>query len=193
MGCINNGWLFGSAHNFKEKYLNKYKMIFLDFSVIRPEFGMIFWSTIFFLLFWLLMGKMAFTPIKDALKKRESDIQDALDEAKKAKEDMAKLTAKNEELLALAREERAKILKEAKDAKDAIVNEAKTKAKEEAQKIVTNARAEIENHKMAAMIDVKNKAGMMALEIAEKVIKRKLIGDGEQEAFANSLVDEINL
>lgn len=165
----------------------------LDFSPIKPDVGLLLWTSIIFLLFWGVIGKYAFRPIKDALIKRESDIQDALDEAKKAKEEMANLKAANEELLAQAREERAKIMKEAKEAKDTIISDARVKAKEEAQKIVGNARNEIENQKMAAMIDVKNKAGMIALEIAEKIIRKELQGDGAQEAFANTLVEEINL
>ena len=169
-------------------------MIFLlDFTPIRPEFGLLFWSTIIFLLFWGIMGKYAFGPIKNALKKREGDIQDALDQAKNAREEMASLKAQNDQILIEAREERSKILKEAKEIKDSMIKEAKEKAKEEAQKIVTNAKSEIENQKQAALIDLKNQTGMMALEIAEKIIKKQLSGDSEQEKFANSLVDDIKL
>jgi F-type H+-transporting ATPase subunit b len=169
-------------------------IIFLaDFSPIKPDFGLLFWTTIIFLLFWFMMSRFAFTPIKDALKKREGDIQDALDEAKRAREEMASLKSENEKILAEAREERSKILKEAKEAKATIIGEAKTKAKEEAQRIVTSAKAEIENQKNSALREVKSQAGMMALAIAEKVIKRQLAGDSEQEKYANSLIDEIKL
>ena len=169
-------------------------MIFLlDFSPIKPDFGLLLWSSVIFILFWVLMGKMAFGPIKEALKKRESDIQDALDEAKNARDEMSNLKAENEQILIQAREERSKILKEAKEIKDTVIKEAKDKAKEEAQKIVTNAKNEIENQKTAALIDLKNQSGMMALEIAEKIIKKQLSGDSEQEKFANSLIDDIKL
>ena len=169
-------------------------MIFLlDFSPIKPDLGLLIWSTFIFILFWIVMAKMAFGPIKDALKKREGDIQDALDEAKKAREEMAALKSQNEQVLAEAREERSKILKEAKEMKDSIVNEAKTKAKEEAQRIVISAQAGIENQRKALLVDVKKHAGMLALEIAEKVIKKQLAGDSEQEKFANSLIDDIKL
>ena len=169
-------------------------MIFLlDFTPIRPEFGLLFWSTIIFLLFWGIMARYAFGPIKNALKKREGDIQDALDQAKNAREEMASLKAQNDQILIEAREERSKILKEAKEIKDSMIKEAKEKAKEEAQKIVTNAQSQIENQKQAALIDLKNQTGMMALEIAEKIIKKQLSGDSEQEKFANSLVDDIKL
>lgn len=168
--------------------------IFLaDFNVIKPNIGLIFWTTVIFGIFWFLMSRFAFKPIAKALSDRESFIQDSLDQAKKAKEEMAAMKAQNEDILAQARTEQAKILKEAKEAKDTIIKDAKVKAKEEANKIVESARQEIENQKMAAMLDVKNQAGMLALQIAEKVIKKELKGNGEQEAFANSLVDEIKL
>ncbi|MEM9920255.1 MAG: F0F1 ATP synthase subunit B [Bacteroidota bacterium] len=164
-----------------------------DFSVIKPDVGLLFWTTIIFLGVWFMLGRFAFRPIQEALKDRENSIQDALDEAKRAKEEMSNLKAENERILAEAREERAKILRDAKEMKDSIVNEAKVKAKEEAKRIVTSAKTEIENQKIAAMVDVKNQAGLMALAIAEKVIKKQLTGDAEQEKFANSLIDDLKL
>jgi len=169
-------------------------LIFLaEFSVIKPTFGLLIWTTIFFALFWFVIGKMAFKPIANALKNREDDIKNSLEEAQRAKEEMASLKAENEVILAEAREERAKIIKEAKEVKDTLINDAKTKAKEEAQRIVTSAKQEIENEKQAAIIEVKNKVGMMATDIAEKVIKRELKGQAEHESFVNTLVNEIKL
>ena len=92
-----------------------------------------------------------------------------------------------------AREERALILKEAKDAGTSIVEEAKEKAKIEAQKIVANAKEQIENQKMAAMIELKNQVGTMALDIAEKVLQKELKGDTAQESFVSGLVKDIKL
>ena len=165
-------------------------MLFLaDFSVIKPDFGLLFWTSIFFILFWTLIGKFAFKPIVESLKKRTSDIQDALDEAKKAKEEMHALNSKNEALIKEGQAQRATIIKEAKAAKDAIINEAKAKAKEEANRIVSTAKAEIEAQKKAALTEVKNQVGQMALDIAEKVIRKELQGDAEQVSFVNKLVD----
>ncbi len=169
-------------------------MFFLaDFDVIRPDFGLLFWTSIIFILFWLLIGKFAFKPIAEALKKRENDIQSALDEAKNAKLEMANLKSENEALLAQAREERAAIIKEAKEAKNAMINEAREKAKEEASRITSSAMLEIENQKKAAITEVKNQVGGMAVEIAEKILKRELSGGDAQSSYVSSLVDEINL
>ncbi|MCC6460630.1 MAG: F0F1 ATP synthase subunit B [Saprospiraceae bacterium] len=169
-------------------------MLFLgDFSVIKPEPGLIFWTTTIFLLFWFLMSRFAFKPITESLKKREMDIQGALDQAKKAREEMSNLQAENEKLLAQAREERAQILKEAKEAKDEIIAEAKERAHAEYKRKVESALQDIENQKMAALVDLKNKAGQMAIDIAEKILHKELANKPEQEAFAKSLADNIKL
>ena len=77
--------------------------------------------------------------------------------------------------------------------KNKIVTDAKDQAKEEATKIVTTAKTDIENQKRAAITEVKNSAGLMALEIAEKVIKKELKGKPEHEEYVNKLVDGFNL
>ncbi|RMF32669.1 MAG: ATP synthase F0 subunit B [Bacteroidetes bacterium] len=168
-------------------------LILADFSVIKPDFGLLFWTSVIFLLFWFLIGKLAFKPIANALKKREEDIQRSLDEAKRAREEMAKLKAENEELLAQAREERAKILKEAKEAAMAFEAEQREKTKEKMKKMLADAKEQIENQKMAAIVELKNEVGNMALEIAEKVIRQKLQGDKAQEELVKKLLEESNL
>ena len=164
-----------------------------DFTVARPGFGLLFWTFLVFCLFWALVGKFAFRPIKDALKKRENDIQSALDEAKNAREEMSKLNADNQRLLNEAREERAKLLREAKETGDKLISEARNKAKEEAQKIVIDARNEIEIQKNKALVEVKNKVGQMSIDIAEKLIRQQMGQTQEQKTLVDKLVNEIKL
>ena len=165
----------------------------LTFTPFQPTPGLAFWSLLIFLLFWFIMYKLAFKPIAQSLAKREDDIQGALDQAKIAREEMSNMKAENERLLAEAREERAKILTEAKEAKAAILAEAKIKAKEEASKIMQSAMQEIDNHKKAAMIEVKNEIGILATQIAEKVIRKELKGEAQHEGYVNTLIKEMNL
>lgn len=162
-------------------------------SLISVDPGLIFWTTIIFVGLYFFLGKAAWKPMQTALKERENSIHDALQQAEKARHEMAALNEKNEELLAKTREERSKILAEAKSMSDGIVNEAKNKAKAEAEKIIANSRQEIVNEKQKALAEVKNTAGKIALEVAEKVIRKQLASDAAQVAFANKLVEEIEL
>lgn len=163
----------------------------LDFSVIKPDYGLLFWTTVMFLTVWYFLGKKAFPAIQDALKKREATISEALAAAENARHEMANLQAENEALLAKAREERAVLLREAKETKDAIVQEARVKAKEEAQRILTAASQEIDKQKRAAIDDLKHQAGIIALDIAEKVIRKELKNQPEQQSFVRELVQDV--
>jgi F-type H+-transporting ATPase subunit b len=169
-------------------------MVFLaEFSVFQPDFGLFFWTLLIFGVFFFLLSKFAFKPIAEALKDREDSIKDALASADRAKAEMANLKSENEALLSKAKEERALMLKEAKENASTIVADAKNAAKEEANKIMTNAKLEIDNMKQSALTEVKNQVGMMALDIAEKVIKKDLKGNAEQVTFVNTLAKEMNL
>lgn len=169
-------------------------MIFLaEFSPIKPDFGLFFWTLVIFLVFLFLLSKFAFKPIIKALGDREKSIADALSSAELARAEMAKLKSDNEKTLVEAREERMKMLKEAKETANQIIAEAKNSAKEEASKIMKSAQQEIDNMKQQALTDVKNEAGMLALNIAEKVLRKELSGDAEQVAYVNALAKEMNL
>ena len=164
----------------------------LLFAPFQPTPGLAIWSLLIFLLFWFIMSRLAFKPIMQGIKTREDDIQSALDEAKKAKEEMASLKSENEALLQQAREERTAMLNDAKEAKNNIIAEAKEKAKADANKIMADAKNEIDNQKKAAIAEVKSKVGLMAIEIAEKVIKKELKSDKEHVDLVNQLVSEVN-
>ena len=53
--------------------------------------------------------------------------------------------------------------------------------------------ADIENQKKLAMVEVKDQVSKLALEIAEKIIRKELQSNPEQQAFSKKMVDELNL
>ena len=65
------------------------------------------------------------------------------------------------------------------------------KAKEEANRIMVNSKNDIENAKKAALVDIKNQVGVMALDIAEKVMRKDLASS--QQDYVKRLVDEIKM
>ncbi len=161
--------------------------------LLTPSIGLVFWATVAFLLLLILLRKFAWTPILTSVKEREHRITDAVLQAEKARAEMAALSANNERLLNEAREERAIIIKEAKAVGDKLIADAKEKAGVEFNKKVADAAREIENQKMAALTEVKNYAGKMALEIAEKVLKKEFSDPQKQQSYAAELVDDLKL
>lgn len=161
--------------------------------LLTPEFGLIIWTLLAFLIVLFILKKFAWKPILNSLKERETTIADSLATAEKVKAEMSQLKSENEALLAKAREERAQLLKEARDTKDRIISEAKEQAKIEANKIVIDAQAAIQQQKMAALTDVKNQVGTLVIEVAEKVLRRELGNKSEQESYIRQLAEEVKL
>ena len=56
-----------------------------------------------------------------------------------------------------------------------------------------DAKLEIENQKKTAIAEVKNQSSLIALAIAERVIKKQLTGNEDQETLANELIENIKL
>jgi F-type H+-transporting ATPase subunit b len=161
--------------------------------LLLPEFGLLIWTLLAFLIVFFILGKYAWPAIVKGLKDRESGITDALATAERVKAEMAQLKSENEALLAQAREERAIMLKEARDTKDKIINEAKEQAKIAADKILTDAQGMIEQRRMAALIEVKNEIGMIVVEISEKILRRQLDNLPKQEKYIKQLAEEVKL
>ena len=161
--------------------------------LLLPEFGLLIWTLLAFLIVFYILGKFAWPAIVKGLKEREASITDSLATAERIKAEMAQLKSENEALLAKAREERAIMLKEARDTKDKIINEAKEQAKTEAGKIITDAQAAIEQQKMAAITEVKNQIGTLVIDVSEKILRRQLDNKPAQESYIKQLAEEVKL
>jgi len=161
--------------------------------LVTPEIGLVFWTTISFLIFLFILGKFAWKPILGAINEREISIENALMKAEAAKEEMERLTSENESLLREARAERDIILQEARKLKDKIVGDAKEAAQEEGAKMIEKARLEINMQKALAIADVKNQVASLSLEIAEKVLRKQFEDASKQDALVTELLKEVKL
>lgn len=161
--------------------------------LVTPGIGMIFWTTVFFLVLLLILRKFAWPAILSAVHARNESIRKALKSAEKAREEMKKLQASNEKILAEAKAERDAMMKDARDVKERIISEAKEIASEETAKLLRNARETIQNEKAAAITGIKEQMALLSVEIAEKILRHELSSDKEQKALVKKLVDEIDL
>jgi len=161
--------------------------------LVTPGIGMIFWSTLFFLVLLFILGKFAWPAILLAVKARNESIRHALEAADRAKEEMAQLQADNEKILAEARAERDMLMKEAKEMKDMLIADAREKAMEEANKLVKSARESIQREKAGALNDMKEQMANLSVDIAEKILRMKLEESKAQKELVHKLINEADL
>ena len=161
--------------------------------LVTPGFGLIFWTSVVFIILLVLLKKMAWTPILNNVDSRNKSIEEALEAAKNAREEMSNLKADNDRILKEARAERDEMLKEARELKANIISEAKNAAKDEADKMIASAKVVIENEKAGAISELKNTVGSLSVDIAEKVLRAELKDVDKQNAFIAEMLKDIKL
>ena len=136
--------------------------------------GLFFWQSLIFMGLLFMLRKFAWKPILDAVNDRENSIKDALASAEAARDEMKNLQSDNQRILKEARAEKESLLKEARTTRSELINNAKEEAQEEAQKILSQAQDAIQSEKRAAVKELKEQVGSIAMEIAEKVLQKEL-------------------
>ncbi len=161
--------------------------------LITPSLGLIFWQLVFFLLLVFVLGKYAWRPILSSLSEREKSIEDAIELAKKTRNEMAQLKADNDKAKADALIERDAILKQARQTAEKMIATAKNEAAQEAKAEVEKARKAFREEQAAAVAKLKNETAKIAVEIAEKVLRRELSDKNSQEALVNDWLQDAKL
>lgn len=161
--------------------------------LITPGLGLIFWSALGFLSVLFLLTKYAWKPILAALDEREKSIEEALKSAEIARNEMSNLKAENEKIIQEAKIERDRMLLQATETSKQIVEEAKELAGKEGYLMIEKAKAAIETEKLAAMEELKVQVGVLALAVAEKLLKRNFTSDASQQKLVEELVKDIKL
>ena len=161
-------------------------------SLITPDFGLLFWMAIVFLVVLGILWKFGFPVIVNMVNNRKAYIDESLRKAHEANEKLANIKAESEVLLQEAREKQAQILKEAAATRDAIVQKAQDKAHEEGNRLLSEAKIEIENQKRAAISDIRKQVATLSVEIAEKILREKLSSDKTQMDLIDRMLDEVS-
>ena len=155
--------------------------------------GLFFWQSIIFIGLLFLLKKYAWGPILSSVNERENSIKDALKAAKDARSEMENLQSDNQRILKEARAEKEALLKEARSIRSEIISTAKEEAKDEAQKILIQAQQAIQNEKRTAINELKDQVGSIALEIAEKDLRKELKSKDKQMDLVNEILKDTEL
>ena len=161
--------------------------------LLTPDLGLFVWTLLAFLFVFFILKKFAWKPILKTLGDREKGIADSIAAADRVKAEMAQMQNENEKMMLQAREERSAMMKEAKQMSDQIVAKAKEDTRAIADKMIADAQQQILQQKMAAMTDVKNQIGTLAVEVAEKVLRQQLSTEAAQNAYNQLLTQEVKL
>lgn len=159
-------------------------------SFLVPETGLLFWMLLAFGVVFFVLYKYGFPVITSMIDERKRFIDDALQNAKKANEQLAGIQRRGDELLKSAHDEQARIIRDAVAAREKLLAEAREKAHIESEKILQEARAVIRQEKEDALREIHAQVAELSLAIAEKVMRKELESDRQQQLYAKELADE---
>ncbi|MDA3911319.1 MAG: F0F1 ATP synthase subunit B [Bacteroidales bacterium] len=161
--------------------------------LVSPGIGLIFWTSLVFIILMILLRVFAWKPILTMVNKRNDSIENALKQAEIAREDMKKLQTDHELMMEQAKQERDKIFAEAREMKEQLMQKAKDETDKMVTKMKADAKAEIEGQKQAAINELKQQVAEISIDIAEKILKSELEDKKKQEAMVNQLLKEVEL
>lgn len=157
-------------------------------TLITPDFGIIFWQTITFLVVLFVLSKYAWKPILAIVQAREDAVAHAIDKITEAKALMKQVKDDQSKLIEEAHLERERIVGDALAAQRIIIDQAHLEALAVRERLLTEARVEITREEARALEAVRAHLGSLVVQIAEKLLVKELSQDSSQQELIERLM-----
>ena len=159
--------------------------------LFTPDFGLVFWMFIAFILLFLVLAKWGWPVIIKMMDSRAATIDQGVEDAKQAKEQLDNAREEAKKYVVEAQARQAEMLRDAARMKTEIIEQAKHEAADAARKEMDAAKAAIEQARKEAELQFRNEVGRFSIDIAEKMVRNQMKSDKAQTELVNKLLDEI--
>ena len=160
-------------------------------SLLLPNSSLVFWMLVSFGVVFFLLKRYGFPTIVKMVEERKAYIDQSLTVAREANARLSQLKEEGEAIVAAANKEQGRILREAMQERDKIVTDARHQAEIVAQKELNEVKRQIQLEKDEAIRDIRRQVAVLSVEIAEKVIRKKLDEGQEQMDMIDRMLDDI--
>lgn len=143
-------------------------------SLLSVNPGLIIWTIIIFILLLLLLRKIAWKPLINALENRENLIKNSLENVEKQRLERERLEQESKKIIEEANMQAKKIIIESKEYAEKVKQEIIDKANQESQKIIRKAKEEIQLQREAMLEKLKQDIITISIKAAEKIIENNL-------------------
>ncbi|MDR1405973.1 MAG: F0F1 ATP synthase subunit B [Prevotellaceae bacterium] len=158
--------------------------------MLTPDFGLLFWMMVSFLLVLGLLAKFGFPVITRMVNERRDHISRSLEAAEEATRKLEHVKEESLAMLDEARRQQAAIIKKAMADGEQLLLNAQQRAVEETEKQLALARQRIELQKEKALGEINAQVAILSVDIAEKVLHRQLDDKMKEEAFILQMLNE---
>jgi F-type H+-transporting ATPase subunit b len=153
--------------------------------LVSPDIGLMIWTLLVFGLTMLLLWKVAFPRIGEALDRRQRAIEESIETAERTRTEADKLLAEYRERLTEARHQADEIVARARKAGEQQEADAVAKARVRREELLQQARRDIETETRRAIQEIRAEVADLTVMATEKVTRKTLTTDDQRR-----LVDE---
>ena len=149
------------------------------------------WTLLVFGITMVLLARLAFPRISEALERRQKAIEDSIDSAQRTREEADKLLAEYRERLKEARAQSDEIVQRARQTAESHEHEAKEQAQRIAAEASKRAEREIEAATERAIDGIRREVADLTIMATEKVT-RKTLDDSDQKRLVQEALGELD-
>ncbi len=155
--------------------------------LVSPNVGLMLWTLIAFGASYLILRKLAFPRIGEALDRRAKAIAESIEAADRTKSEADQLLEEYRARLREAREQADDIVARARKAADTHQDEAKVEAKQYREELMQSTRRDIEAETRRALDEIRKEVADLTLIATEKVTRKSLDGDDHRRLIEEAL------
>jgi F-type H+-transporting ATPase subunit b len=155
--------------------------------LITPNVGLMIWTLLLFVISMVVLARVAFPRISEALDRRQKAIEDSIDAAERTREQADELLAEYRERLQESRQQAADIVDRARKAAEAHERDALEDAHTRREQLMEQTRREIESETRRAIEDIRREVADLTVIATEKVTRKTLTPDDQRRLVADAL------
>jgi F-type H+-transporting ATPase subunit b len=159
--------------------------------LVKPDIGLMVWTLLVFVAAMVLLKRLAFPRIEEALDKRQRMISESIELAERTKAEAEQLLAEYRERLKEARMQADEIVARAKKAADVHQRETLEQAKKAREELLDQTKRDIEAETRKAIQDLRKEVANLTVLATEKVT-RKTLDDADQRRLVEEALNELD-
>ena len=155
--------------------------------LVSPEIGLMVWTLLLFGATLLVLNKLVFPRISEALDRRTRAIEESIDHAERTRREADQLLEEYRARLREARGQAEDITARARRAADSLADQAKADASKQREELLAATRRDIEAETRRALDQIRKEVANLTVIATEKVTRKSLTPDDHRRLIEEAL------
>ncbi|MDQ6816916.1 MAG: F0F1 ATP synthase subunit B [Actinomycetota bacterium] len=159
--------------------------------LISPNVGLMIWTLVLFVISMVVLWKLAFPRITEALDRRQKAIEESIETAERTREEAKQLLDEYRERLREARAQADQIIERARKAAEGREREAREQAEQRREQLMERTRRDIQAETRRAIDELRREVADLTVMATEKVT-RKILTEEDQRRLVEEALGELD-